>query len=177
MAYSSSGTREDKDVIQCIMTLRITCLTCGHLARSAISLDPTRLPFLEIRFKNRQKRQTPSCEMMNDYLIKDTPQMRGCCKVPVDVNFTEINMPYIIFPSSYRTYYCSGRCYHYTTRSYTAILQTVINSKLQRLGYDNRVALCCAPIATSRLEIVFKNESGMVDKSNLQDMVVTSCGC
>ncbi|XP_039208179.1 bone morphogenetic protein 2-like [Crotalus tigris] len=83
---------------------------------------------------------------------------------------------WIIAPSGYHAFYCSGDCRfpladHMNSSSH-AVVQTILNSVNSKVP-----KACCVPTELSPIAMLYLDQHDMVVLKSYQDMVVDGCGC
>ena len=119
----------------------------------------------------RRKRQT--VQGVNSEYCHDNPSTSSCCIRNLTVNFHELGLTQVIFPTTYQPNYCQGECRLNTASA------TRSTSFLMQLRETNPTAAaepCCVAHKTRPLT-VFMNIDGQVQLRDIPDMIVESCIC
>ncbi|KAJ6663783.1 hypothetical protein lerEdw1_009862 [Lerista edwardsae] len=100
-----------------------------------------------------------------------------CRRHRLFVDFKEVGWnDWIIAPSGYHAFYCSGECQfpladHMNSSSH-AVVQTMLSSVNARVP-----KACCIPTDLSPVTMLYLDQQDMVVLKTYQDMVVEGCGC
>ncbi|XP_060113975.1 bone morphogenetic protein 2-like [Heteronotia binoei] len=100
-----------------------------------------------------------------------------CRRHRLFVDFKEVGWnDWIVAPSGYHAFYCSGECRfpladHMNASSH-AVVQTMLNSMNPRVP-----KACCVPTDLSPIAMLYLDQHDMVVLKTYQDMVVEGCGC
>lgn len=93
------------------------------------------------------------------------------------MDFKEVGWnDWIIAPSGYHAFYCSGECRfpladHMNSSSH-AVVQTMLSSVNARVP-----KACCVPTDLSPVTMLYLDQHDTVVLKTYQDMVVEGCGC
>ncbi|XP_077571442.1 bone morphogenetic protein 10-like [Stigmatopora nigra] len=123
---------------------------------------------------------------MRSNLIYDTSSrirrnVKGdhCGRRPLRVDFKDIGWDsWILAPSDYEAYECSGICTYPLTKHVTptkhAIVQTLVN-----INSPHKTArACCVPTKLDPISLLYLDDTGVVTyKHKYEGMVVAECGC
>lgn len=100
-----------------------------------------------------------------------------CRRHRLFVDFKEVGWnDWIVAPSGYHAFYCSGECRfpladHMNASSH-AVVQTMLNSVNSGVP-----KACCVPTELSPIAMLYLDQHDMVVLKTYQDMVVEGCGC
>jgi hypothetical protein len=131
-------------------------------------------PYIEIgvRESNRQtdvhrNRRSVHAELDCD----DSSFETRCCRYPLTVDFTEFGWDWVLAPTRYEAYYCSGVCpfAYYQRHAGSHVIQ---QSAPSGMG-----ASCCAASKFASLPLVYVDGSGGIVYGTLPGMIVERCGC
>ncbi|XP_054629541.1 bone morphogenetic protein 10 [Dunckerocampus dactyliophorus] len=111
--------------------------------------------------------------------IRRNAKGNHCRRQPLHVEFKDIGWDsWILAPSSYDAYECSGICSFPLTKHVTptkhAIVQTLVN-----INSPQRVArACCVPTKLDPISLLYLDDTGVVTyKHKYEGMAVAECGC
>ncbi|KAK9301083.1 hypothetical protein QLX08_006423 [Tetragonisca angustula] len=155
-----------------------------------ISGIPDKQPFLVIFFKrftfivdhsgtheitSKQKR---SIEFGKQHHNQSNASPRGnMCKInSLYVSFKDLQLQdWIVAPTGYNAYYCSGGCSFPTTSNITnhAVIQSLIHCKRP----DEIPNPCCVPTKLSPISVIHFVDDNNIALKKLKNMVVDNCGC
>lgn len=102
-----------------------------------------------------------------------------CCKFPHRVDFEEIGLHWIVYPKSFFTHQCVGRCPESSIMSLAVNDVAVIRSSLHMLNESIHPAPCCVPTKLSNLTIMYMTDgdSPVLNLYEYPDFIVEECGC
>lgn len=120
----------------------------------------------------REKRQSDTTSRRD--CVKGDGENR-CCRFRTYISFADIGWDnWIIKPSGYEAYYCSGECPH---RFKMANTFAGIKSLLHIKNPSTFSPPCCVPSKLSPFTILHRDENGQYAFMDLDDMVVEDCKC
>ncbi|XP_038048529.1 bone morphogenetic protein 8A-like [Patiria miniata] len=119
---------------------------------------------------NRERRQAN-----HDYNCQPGDGVTTCCRYEQHVSYSELGWSdWIIQPTSYKSYQCSGGC-PANFRSATAYSR--IKSLMHTIDPDDWNAPCCAPVRFSPTVYLYMNGTGGFEVATQTDSVVEECKC
>lgn len=119
----------------------------------------------------RRKRQT--VQGVNNEFCHDNPTTSSCCIRNLTIDFHELGLNQIVYPTVFQSNYCQGEC------RLNAASASRSTSFLMQLRETNPTAApepCCVAHKTRPLT-VFMNLNGSVQLRDIPDMIVESCIC
>nr|CAD7458962.1 unnamed protein product [Timema tahoe] len=155
----------------------IECKSCGmEVARSPISLQPDRKPFLIIRTSSVNKRRRAKRH------VNCVPGVSECCRENLYISFAEIGWDdWILHPTGYQAYFCRGSC---SNAASLTVSGSHYNSIIRKLLYQGRpnnkridLVPCCTATHLSSIQLLYMDNNQALTQKTLPNMVVDSCGC
>lgn len=135
-------------------------------------MDLDKLPFLKM-MKNKESRIRREINNGNDS-INDN----GCKMIPFNLSFDDIGFgDWILYPHEYEANTCLGYCSHVKNHHENLIMKYFKESKQNETQCDHCWFTCCKPKTFQTLEIFYLESEGIIARTNLTDMVVSSCSC
>lgn len=119
-------------------------------------------PRLEVRTRFIKKRVYKRSTSTND-----CPKDGRCCKHTMSLNLKP-HIPWLVMPINIQALVCRGSC----PLLYRARWLWSVFSQIQR----NRKP-CCVPTKLSPISVIHRNADDELISSELNDMIVVSCGC
>lgn len=92
-----------------------------------------------------------------------------CQRKAWKVNFEQLGWNFIISPTEFVAYDCSGRCINF--------MEPSINNHLKMLNILQKRSGCCIPISYESMPIMYYDKFDNVVIKNYDDMMVSDCGC
>nr|CAD7440578.1 unnamed protein product [Timema bartmani] len=154
----------------------IECKSCGmEVARSPISLQPDRKPFLIIRTSSVNKRRRAKRH------VNCVPGVSECCRENLYISFAEIGWDdWILHPTGYQAYFCRGSC---SNAASLTVSGSHYNSIIRKLLYQGRpnnkridLVPCCTATHLSSIQLLYMDNNQALTQKTLPNMVVDSCG-
>ncbi|CAG2053230.1 unnamed protein product [Timema podura] len=154
----------------------IECKSCGmEVARSPISLQPDRKPFLIIRTSSVNKRRRSKRH------VNCVPGVSECCRENLYISFAEIGWDdWILHPTGYQAYFCRGSC---SNAASLTVSGSHYNSIIRKLLYQGRpnnkridLVPCCTATHLSSIQLLYMDNNQALTQKTLPNMVVDSCG-
>ncbi|KAL3890775.1 hypothetical protein ACJMK2_003053 [Sinanodonta woodiana] len=105
----------------------------------------------------------------------DVQEDKHCRRLPLTINFSEIQMLWVNQPQEYEAYYCEGECSHPLVGE-NATNHAQFQSRLHFYKPNLVRDPCCVPTELSDLEIVYYVGKD-AKRETIQGMVVEKCGC
>ncbi|KAM9823368.1 bone morphogenetic protein 10 [Syngnathus typhle] len=111
--------------------------------------------------------------------IRRNAKGNHCRRQPLHVEFKDIGWDsWILAPTSYDAYECSGTCSFPLTKHVTptkhAIVQTLVNIH----SPQKTARACCVPTKLDPISLLYLDETGVVTyKHKYEGMAVAECGC
>ncbi|KAM6427871.1 bone morphogenetic protein 2-like [Liasis olivaceus] len=127
--------------------------------------------------RGRGTTKIPASMRKHKSLKPKTKTSTRCRRHRLFVDFKAVGWnDWIIAPSGYHAFYCSGDCRfpladHMNTSSH-AVVQTILNSVNSKVP-----KACCVPTELSPIAMLYLDQHDMVVLKTYQDMVVEGCGC
>ncbi|XP_058051553.1 bone morphogenetic protein 2-like isoform X1 [Ahaetulla prasina] len=127
--------------------------------------------------KGRGVMKVPASARKRKGLRPKTKSSARCRRHRLFVDFKAVGWnDWIIAPSGYHAFYCSGDCRfpladHMNSSSH-AVVQTILNSVNSKVP-----KACCVPTELSPIAMLYLDQNDMVVLKTYQDMVVEGCGC
>ena len=131
----------------------------------------------------------------NDYMDYDSDNdacIGDCKRKDFIVNFKDIGCDkWILYPTAFNAYYCSGSCAAPLTANDDNVLVTTdtptIDAKVTNHAQlmsiiefkeKKRTKMTsCVPIKFKSLKVIYVNEEGEIDFKDFENMIVKQCGC
>lgn len=103
----------------------------------------------------------------------------SCRRKPMYVDFLDVKWEnWVIQPSGYQAYECTGQCYFPIVQRLTPTKYAVVKSLLHATYPKRAGAACCVPTRLEPIPLLYRDEQGVVTyQSQYEDMVVAECGC
>ncbi|XP_070805448.1 LOW QUALITY PROTEIN: bone morphogenetic protein 2-like [Pituophis catenifer annectens] len=127
--------------------------------------------------RGRGATKVPASTRKHKGLRPKTKSSARCKRHRLFVDFKAVGWnDWIIAPSGYHAFYCSGDCRfpladHMNSSSH-AVVQTILNSVNSKVP-----KACCVPTELSPIAMLYLDQNEMVVLKTYQDMVVEGCGC
>ncbi|XP_063168658.1 bone morphogenetic protein 2-like [Candoia aspera] len=127
--------------------------------------------------RGRGTTKVPATMKKHKNLKPKTKTSTRCRRHRLFVDFKAVGWnDWIIAPSGYHAFYCSGDCRfpladHMNSSSH-AVVQTILNSVNSKVP-----KACCVPTELSHIAMLYLDQHDMVVLKTYQDMVVEGCGC
>ncbi|XP_032083815.1 bone morphogenetic protein 2-like [Thamnophis elegans] len=127
--------------------------------------------------RGRGVAKAPASARKHKGLRPKTKSGTRCRRHRLFVDFKAVGWnDWIIAPSGYHAFYCSGDCRfpladHMNSSSH-AVVQTILNSVNSKVP-----KACCVPTELSPIAMLYLDQNDMVVLKTYQDMVVEGCGC
>ncbi|NXQ22074.1 BMP7 protein, partial [Peucedramus taeniatus] len=105
--------------------------------------------------------------------------LAGCHRRELYVDFHAIGWSgWIIYPSGYNAFYCTGSCIFPLGESLNATNHATVQSIVYTLKLSQDVSMpCCVPNELKSLNLLYFDEKQNVVLKTYKDMVATRCGC
>ncbi|XP_023163064.1 uncharacterized protein LOC111594132 isoform X2 [Drosophila hydei] len=113
------------------------------------------------RKKHRRKRSVYLDCTENDHDMR-------CCRYPLKVNFTSFGWHFVVAPTSFDAYFCSGDCR-------VGYLEQYPHTHLAAL--TTSATPCCSPTKMSSLSLLYFDENHQLVLSVIPNMSVEGCSC
>lgn len=162
--------------------VEVMCRTCGPEASVSIARQKHLKPFVVVTMQKDDStshlRGRRSLRPRNRH-----SQYNPCCnRRPFVVNFTEIELDFIIFPRLYDAGYCEGSCavtgcLPQRPVDVTAYPREDLLRRYEGLNTRPVIPSCCAPSAKTKHSLVLHNPNNRIITEHIQDMIVTECEC
>ncbi len=147
-------------------SLEVVCSHCESTLN--ICRNSRYRPFIVLKLTERKRRRK-----RRSYAMNCAPGYEKCCRRKLYINFKDINwQDWIIEPSGVEMNHCEGRCTGPGVIS--AKSHAFVKQKLTRHKF---LKVCCVPIKFSPLTLLHFDETGLIHKTVLRDMIVEECGC
>ncbi|NWV32040.1 BMP7 protein, partial [Grantiella picta] len=106
-------------------------------------------------------------------------QLTACHRRELYVDFHAIGWSgWIIYPSGYNAFYCTGSCLFPLGESLNATNHATVQSIVYTLKLSQDVSTpCCVPDELKSLNLLYFDDKQNVILKNYKDMVATRCGC
>ncbi|XP_016967293.1 growth/differentiation factor 8 isoform X2 [Drosophila biarmipes] len=111
--------------------------------------------------KNRRKRNVYMDCTENDHDMR-------CCRYPLKVNFTSFGWHFVVAPTSFDAYFCSGDCK-------VGYLEQYTHTHLAAL--TTSATPCCSPTKMSSLSLLYFDDNHNLVLSVIPNMSVEGCSC
>lgn len=111
--------------------------------------------------KNRRKRNVYMDCTENDHDMR-------CCRYPLKVNFTSFGWHFVVAPTSFDAYFCSGDCK-------VGYLEQYPHTHLAAL--TTSATPCCSPTKMSSLSLLYFDDNHNLVLSVIPNMSVEGCSC
>ncbi|KAK1133919.1 hypothetical protein K0M31_011704 [Melipona bicolor] len=164
-------------------------MTLKDIGIVGVSGIPEKQPFVVMFFKTfivdhsethktltRQTRSTEFKKQHHNQNNAHTPTHHRCKINSLYINFEDYQwQDWIIAPTRYNAYYCSGGCSFPLTGDVTnhAIIQSVVHIKVSnKLPQPN-----CAPTKLSPISVLYYVNDNKIALKKYENMIVDSCGC
>ena len=98
-----------------------------------------------------------------------------CCRYPLWISFKDIGWSdWVVAPEGYQAFYCDGRCpYRYKIAHNFAAIKSLI----YHINPAAAPTPCCTATKLSPITLLHYGETGRLDVSVYEDMVVNECMC
>lgn len=154
--------------------LKITAFDPNGFQLAVVSLtqelENRYLPYLELTTVRQSRIVSRPLRSLDCH---ETNAEHRCCRHPLEIEFQALRLDFVIAPTSYRAYFCSGTCpYLYATQHVHGHLLQQTDPAPSRFH-----GLCCASTSFAPLDILYFNDEGNVIRKTVPDMIVTGCGC
>ncbi|EDW83606.2 uncharacterized protein Dwil_GK13592 [Drosophila willistoni] len=110
--------------------------------------------------KHRRKRSLMDCT--------ESDQDVRCCRYPLRVNFTSFGWNFVVAPTSFDAYFCSGDCR-------VGYLEQYPHTHLAAL--TTSASPCCSPTKMSSLSLLYFDDNHNLVLSVIPNMSVEECSC
>ncbi|TSK14487.1 Bone morphogenetic protein 2-A [Bagarius yarrelli] len=102
-----------------------------------------------------------------------------CQRTPLYVDFVKLGWSgWIISPSGYNAFHCSGSCPFPLSGSLRATNHAIVQSLVNTLKLSNKVGRpCCVPDTLQPISLLYFDDEENVVLKQYDDMVAGSCGC
>ncbi|XP_017126159.1 uncharacterized protein LOC108145314 isoform X1 [Drosophila elegans] len=111
--------------------------------------------------KHRRKRSVYMDCTENDHDMR-------CCRYPLKVNFTSFGWHFVVAPTSFDAYFCSGDCK-------VGYLEQYPHTHIAAL--TTSATPCCSPIKMSSLSLLYFDDNHNLVLSVIPNMSVEGCSC
>ncbi|XP_017003403.1 growth/differentiation factor 8 [Drosophila takahashii] len=111
--------------------------------------------------KNRRRRSVYMDCTENDHDMR-------CCRYPLKVNFTSFGWHFVVAPTSFDAYFCSGDCK-------VGYLEQYPHTHLAAL--TTSATPCCSPTKMSSLSLLYFDDNHNLVLSVIPNMSVEGCSC
>ncbi|XP_060794813.1 bone morphogenetic protein 2-like [Neoarius graeffei] len=120
----------------------------------------------------RRRRSTHKKAAENKHVI-------NCQRTPLYVDFVKLGWSgWIISPSGYNAYHCTGSCSFPLSGSFHATNHAIVQSIVNTLKLSNKVERpCCVPDNLQPISLLYFDDEENVVLKQYDDMVAGSCGC
>ncbi|PVD32629.1 hypothetical protein C0Q70_08072 [Pomacea canaliculata] len=102
---------------------------------------------------------------------------RFCQLHSMEVHFQEINMDWILAPSSYNAFYCSGECSFPFGGHVDVTGHAQVQARLHRLNPSLVPPPCCVPTKLAPITLLYLDDNSNLILAQYKDMVARKCGC
>ncbi|XP_047740157.1 bone morphogenetic protein 2 [Hyalella azteca] len=116
-------------------------------------------------------------------LVDDQQNSSACSREPLRVDFARLGWSWIIAPTSFDAYFCSGSCSFPLTQDVNPSNHAILRSLIHNLG-ENDVSSphnvsppYCVPTSYTSLTVLHYDEDRRIILKKFSDMVVNACGC
>lgn len=97
-----------------------------------------------------------------------------CKRHEFQLNFAEIDWSWILHPEAIDVGVCRGSCKNSPSAS--------PNGNMRNLAYEKGLipkqeAPCCVPTKLRPVRIIYNDEAGIVQSTDVSDMIIEECGC
>ncbi|KAI8773717.1 growth/differentiation factor 8-like [Biomphalaria glabrata] len=153
---------------------KLLSIMCKNCASSEVKSEQK--PVLEVKYLKtnveQRKKKNAECDPRST-----------CCKRPLEVNFSAINMHHIVVPASLSVDYCYGYCdgvdkytYNHTLLKQRYRWVYLPNHSSHNHSLREQLKPCCVPLVlkTSRVMI---SENNVTKMELLPNVIVERCGC
>nr|AGX01005.1 activin 1 [Schmidtea mediterranea] len=126
------------------------------------------------------KRRYPRAAVKQSPLVCTSSSI-FCCMKNFTVTPTDLGLQNLISPDLIHLNYCKGDCNHYSPyrskhASYLSMLKRSKTSLLSARQLET-MKNCCTPVFYNKLQIQYRDYTQDIRNTEVNDMIVESCGC
>lgn len=144
---------------------------------SPVGGSPTQTPLRSEILENL--RTSRSRRTRDTSSLSSKGQVLSCRRRELYVDFQAIGWSgWIIYPSGYNAFYCTGTCLFPLGESLNATNHATVQSIVHTLKLSQDVSMpCCVPTELKSINLLYFDDKENVVLKRYKDMVAASCGC
>ncbi|XP_055378450.1 putative uncharacterized protein DDB_G0282133 [Condylostylus longicornis] len=121
--------------------------------------------YIKIQTKNNRQRRSKRNTSLN---CLETDKEERCCRYPLEINFQKFGWDWIIAPTTFSAYFCSGQCK-------LGYIQKFPHTHLMQLSTAPQP--CCSPSKMSPIRLLYFNHDNILVMSTIPNMSIDQCNC